>query len=224
MYSNLIRGFFAIVAVGLMVATSFADVFVPAGLNPGDYYHLIFTTSGAMVAQNDDIAVYNLFVNTQAALNPALTGTDMGVNWSAIASTPTVDAIDNALVEAPVYLFDSTLVANGFADIWDGDIASPIFLDQFGNSAGAFDVWTGSGESGLGDPGLELGSTGGVATKGSPFSTDSQWIAFEDFNLTQANSFYAISQKLTVIPEPSSLLFCCCACFAGLRRRRDATI
>jgi hypothetical protein len=98
-------------------------VTVPAGLSPGDTYQLVFVTAGLTDALSTDIADYNNFVQTQAALNPTMTGTDSGVTYSAIGSTLAVDANDNALVSAPVYLVDgSALVATSFIDFWDGTL------------------------------------------------------------------------------------------------------
>ncbi len=121
----------------------------------------------------------------------------LGVNWSAIASTATVDARNNARVVAPVYLFDSSPIASGFGDMWDGNLSNPISRTQFGGSPNV-DVWTGTGSDGFKNG--ELGLPGGApATLGNPFASDGgQWIGFEDFNNTSFNSLYALSEKLTV--------------------------
>ena len=105
---------------------------VPADLNPGDPYHLVFVTQGMRDGTSAAIADYDAFVNAEAALNPSVTGT--GVQWYAIASTASVSARDHAVVGAnvPVYLLDGTTkIADGYADIWDGSIDSTIDVDQF---------------------------------------------------------------------------------------------
>src|SRR5687768_14537876 len=107
-----------------VASSSHGSIFVPPGLNPGDMYHLAFVTRDERDATSSDITVYNAFVQVQAALNPTLTGTDMGVLWNAIGSTASVNARDNAPVAAAVYLLDGTKIADDFGDIWDGSIDS----------------------------------------------------------------------------------------------------
>jgi hypothetical protein len=122
-----------------VASLAFAGPIVPAGLSPGDKYHLVFITRGVHDGASSDISAYNSFVQTEAAANPALTGTDVGITWSAIASTRTVNARDNALVSAPIYLLNGTKVADGFSDLWDSTtpahsplLSAPINVDQFG--------------------------------------------------------------------------------------------
>ena len=144
MLRKFVAGCFCLLVIGSTATRLVAAVFVPAGLNPGDVYQLAFVTTGTTTATSAVIQDYNAFVNAQAALNPALTGTNMGVTWSAIGSTTTVNAQTNALVQAPVYLLNSTQIATGFADFWDGSLLAPINIDQFGQSSGATFAWTGS--------------------------------------------------------------------------------
>ncbi len=205
---------------------SVRDVFVPAGLNPGDEYQLVFVTSGVIGATSPDIAVYNDFVNAQAALNPSLTGTDMGVTYSAIASTPFDAANVNALVEAPVYLLDSSLVANGFADLWDGTIMNPIGLTQFATAQPPGLVWTGSLTTGEAFVDLELGSALGRAIVGFNSQTDGSWIQSTNFDSFPAeHSIYALSETLTVgVPEPSSFVAFVGMGLIGVCRRRSRAV
>ena len=125
-----------ILVFSMTAATSQASVFVPAGLQPGDMYHLAFVTAGARDATSTMIGDYNVFVRSQAAMNSALTGTDMGVMYNAIASTSDDIARVNALVAAPVYLLDGTKIADGFDDMWDGDIDANFQVDQYAMAYG----------------------------------------------------------------------------------------
>jgi hypothetical protein len=162
-------------------------------------YHLVFVTEGARDATSPDIAVYNTFVNDEADQVPELGG----FTWFAIASTQLVDARDNAPVSAPVYRLDGTKVADGFADIWDGDIDSPILINQFGGLEEQ-SVWTGTDANGLAAG--ALGNVGFGAVIGSSVRADQSWV-FDAITETKRLSFplYALSAKLTVpIPEPSS--------------------
>jgi hypothetical protein len=207
-----------LIALAATYVSSWGAPFVPPGLQPGDSYHLAFLTAGVHDAISADIAVYNAFVQKQAELNPAATGTDVGVKWYAIASTEAVDARDNALVSAPVYLFNAfnqLKVADGYADMWDGDLQLAIARDQYGIDkppTGDPDlVWTGSIPDGtaysypLGSGGLGMG--GGIGV-GEVTRTD-RWMHCCAGVETTLHELYALSEKLVVpIPEPSSGTMC----------------
>ncbi len=188
-----------------------ASVFVPAGLNPGDVYQLAFVTTGTTTATSAVIQDYNAFVNAQGALSPALTGTNMGVTWSAIGSTTTVNAQTNAFVQAPVYLLNSTQIATGFADFWDGSLLTPLNIDQFGQASGATIAWTGSFFDGTVSvpPGYALGGALGLARSGNPQKSNVEWV-FDGLGYAQTQQFpmYALSNPLTVVPEPASHFIC----------------
>ena len=214
------------VFLGLAVSSTFADVFVPDGLNPGDEYHLVFVTREAIDAINADINVYNDFAQNQAAMNPELTGTSMGVTYSAIVSTPTVDARDNALIEAPVYLVNGTMIATGFADMWDGSLNSPINYDQHMELRSDF-AWTGSTSIGIGFDSFEVGSPSDLqmALIGTSTTQGSSWIEFTQLGQANHSLIYALSSKLTVptvVPEPASLVVLTGLALAGtgIRRKR----
>ena len=72
--------------ISFITLPSYAATIVPAGLNPGDSYQLIFLTAGTRTAGDSTIGSYNDFVQAQAELNPTLTGTDVGVTYTAVAS------------------------------------------------------------------------------------------------------------------------------------------
>ena len=114
----------AIAALFLAPAAACADIVVPAGLSPGDTYHLAFVTHGTTNATSYNIDDYNSFVQAQTALNPSLTGTHMGVVYKAIGSTIEKAANVNALVSGPVYLLNGTKIVDDFADMWDGRVGS----------------------------------------------------------------------------------------------------
>jgi hypothetical protein len=192
----------------LNAPSSVRAVVVPGELKLGDTYHLVFLTKEKQNAFSTSIGTYNTFVQSQAAQNSILTGTDQGVDWFVMGSTLNDNARDNAVVSAPVYLLDgATKVADGFDDIWDGSVANPIDVDQFGFIVGSPDtLFTGSKSDGTThfDGGVQryLGSTSNVAL-GDPTATNSNWISSAFTSVwSDERSFYALSEELTVVPEP----------------------
>ncbi len=77
-----------------------------------------------------NIAEYNAFVTGVADSVPELLA--LGVTWTAIGSTSTVDARDNtntnpgSAVGVPIYLLNDTLLVNDNTDLWDGSIATAL--------------------------------------------------------------------------------------------------
>lgn len=70
---------------------------VPPDLNVGDEYRLLFVTNSLTDALSADIAVYNVLVAAEAAAVPQLDA--LGTIWTAVASTPTVDARINTMTD-----------------------------------------------------------------------------------------------------------------------------
>ena len=211
-----------------------ASLYVPAGLSPGDTYQLVFVTDGGIAATSSDVSTYNDFAQSEAALS-SITGTGDGIVYSAIVSTSTVDARNNALVVGPVYNLNGELVATGFTDIWDGGLESEINRDQFGASIGGKIVWTGSDQDGYGVSSFELGS-GGISDTATPVSGNSgrdgdKWIDQQRgaIDATSEHRIYALSSEITVpgsepIPEPSAVviwtLLGCASCATVFWRKR----
>ena len=189
---------------------------LPTGVNPatgvawvpGDIYHLAFVTSTTHTASDPNIATYNTFVNAVAATS---TLTDINhIEWRVIGSAQnqaaTQPANVNAPVSGPVYLVDgTTLVATGYADIWDGSIAHGIDMDQNGATVAAnTQVWTGttningtpSNFSTGGPYYRSFGSTVGYCQLGLASSTDSQWITSAEGGFGGVHCFYALSVPL----------------------------
>ena len=202
-------------AIGAVLCTittlSAQAVTVPVGVNPGETYQLVFVTAGTTDALSTDIADYNSFVQTQAALNPTLTGTDIGVTYTAIGSTSTIDANVNAVVSGSVYLVDgSALVATSFSDFWDGTLSQAINKDQHGSTL-LNNTWTGSEADGTAASGQELGLATGSTFFGSSLETDATWIHAGAFgNKSVLIPMYALSSVITApVPVPAAVwLFC----------------
>ena len=193
------------------------SVVVPVGLTAGDQYYLAFVTAGTRDATSSNIADYNQFVQSQAALNPALTGTNMGVQWLAVASTQVgtqgTNAEDNLGLDPrfPIYLLDgTTLVEQHASDLWVIGPQIPIDEDQYANlvpSAGPGEfVWTGTTNQGETAFPNQLGSAMpafGWTPRGPEY-----WVDTDSMTSAAQLPMYAVSQLLTVptsTPEPSSL-------------------
>ena len=179
----------------------------PSGLNPGDSFRFVFVTDGVRVATSTDIADYDSFVNAEAA---GATYNGAVVDWLAIGSTDTVDAIDHiGQTDTPVYLSDGTQVTSSTTStgLWSGGILHSINLDLAGNPVDpAFFVWTGTNPFGTGFGG-PLGSA--MPQTGASTDTGSSWVSSGNSPSGDSRQVYGISAVLTVpsaaVPEPSSL-------------------
>ncbi|MEM8947622.1 MAG: hypothetical protein AAGD11_20800 [Planctomycetota bacterium] len=180
--------------------TAFADLPVPAGLQPGDTYHLLFNSSTFTNALSSSIDFYNNFV--QAAADAAGIGDSAGVTWKAIVSTASIDARNNAIVgvNTPVYNTrggGSQRLADGFSDLWDGALDQFPAYTETGN-VNTVDPWTGSTPAGLRATGSTLGHPSGTAWCGRPTQLGGQWITFFEPSTLASLPVYALSEELTV--------------------------
>ena len=194
---------FAVLVLAGAQTTEAGVIPVPSGLNAGDQYHIVFITTQIRDGTSANISDYNNFVNSVAE-DAGIGPVSAGNQWRAIASTPSTDASANISVTAPVYNMNSELVANNAADLWDGTIANTIAYEEDGTYSNSF-AWTGTLPTGVGDGDRTLGSSTSSLTVGSSIYANAEWIN----SVTRSSSFeyplYAISDTLTVTPEPSPL-------------------
>ncbi len=209
------------------------ELSTPGGLSPGDTFRFVFLTDGTTTATSSNISDYNTFVTNDASTQAGggvVTYNGVTLTWSAIASTSTVNAIDNVgQTMTPVYLADGTLVTTSttLSGLWSGSLVQPINEDLNGKrSTTEVSVWTGTTASGVVSTDGWLGSD--LPLLGQSERTSSKWV--DDQDLTEADdeklNMYGISQVLTVVPEPSTLLMAGTGISAGIaygwfRRRRD---
>ena len=179
----------------------------PAGLLPGDEFRFVFVTDGTTAATSANISDYDTFVQSQA---DGATYNGVQVNWLAIGSTATVNAIDHVgVTDLPVFLVSGTEVtpSTTAAGLWSGILLNPINEDINGQTVSAQNVWTGTVSTGAGSPGLTLGSA--VPWVGSTNSAASTWVSFGLVPQSNTLAMYGISQILVVpasVPEPSGML------------------
>ena len=214
-----------------LLARSTTAAIIPSDLNPGDTYHLAFVTSTTFYARRsfaDGPGGFDSLV--QAAADAAGTVDTTGATWHIIASFggsyPPVDARDHALVSAPVYRLDGVRVADGFDDMWDGSLANPINVDEFGDTLVGRTLtgtrWTGEARAYIGG--------GELVTWGESNQHNSYWIDRSLANWGSYAHMYGLSEELTVpgdvIPEPSGLVLWSSLAVIGItilwRRRRTA--
>ena len=224
--SNFIRSalkalVLACISGSTLVTTAWAITVVPPSLKPGDQYRLLFTTYEVTQATSSDIAYYNNFVTTAANNQASLSA--LGATWTAIASTATVNALDNTstnptTASVPIYNLSGFITAATYTQLWCTSCSTPTHLSlnpneteygsflfasqRWGLSSAA--VWTGTGP--YGTLAYALGST--APSYGSADCIVSCWM-YNDAPTygardvpTQYGHLYALSSVLTV-PTPS---------------------
>ena len=189
------------------------------GVTPGDTYQLVFVPSTFTDATSSDIGDYNAFV--QAAADAAgiglggTLGTSGNVSWTAIGSTATVNARDNAVVAGQVFNLAAEVVATSFLDMWDGTLQNAIAYNEFGvGGVGANGAHTGSFADGTRDINcLGCQGTGSAGVRVGFRTSATNWITFTDSGPLTLLPIYALSEVLdytgtpiNVIPEPSTAL------------------
>ena len=122
---------------------------IPAGVEPGDSFRLLFVTSTYTSAASTVLSTYNTFVQGRAAANANLAG--FSGQFRALIST-SVDARDNTATTGtgvPIYWVGGDKVADDYADLYDGSWDSEAGRTETGAGRGGhLVVWTGSNADG----------------------------------------------------------------------------
>lgn len=208
---TLLLGMVALGASLGLIPSAVAAPLIPAGLKPGDTYHLIFATSTLQPGNFGGIAAGDNIVNTLANVTGTKTAT---APYRAILSDSTSDAINLTSFlsggGSPIYNTQGQLVSNSYANMFLGSataLVNPIRYDEFGNGVN-LGSWTGTDSSGLHNGNSFSDWTGGPGpgTRGGVLLTSSQWVnSGANSTHIQALRLYGISSMLTVpVPEPSS--------------------
>jgi len=136
------------------------------------------------------------------------------VNWFALGSTTTTDAVINVNITGPVInTFNSAGIAVDAADMWDFKFTENR-TDLEGNLR---NIFTGSTGGGLADAGDELGAANNTTRR--HWTGWADWVA-ANANQTSSDPLYmiGISEQLTVVPEASAALLVGLAGLTLLRR------
>lgn len=200
--------------VGLASSQAASIQTVPPGVQAGQTYRLAFVTSTTTDATSTDIGVYNMFVQNLADSVADLAG--LNATWTAIASTGTVNAVDNiSWLSATdmIYGLDGTLVSDPshllFYDSNDAffDAAIPTYEDGSAVTASQI-VWTGTSRVGTN---TQNGCCTAPMGSSTPFTgvtgTSNVTGAFaQNFDtVTATHLMYAISSEITApAPEPGT--------------------
>ena len=208
----------------------------PSGLAAGDTFRFIFLTQGTITGTSADISTYDTFVNSQAG-GAQYQGSS--VSWSAIISTPTINARDHVGdygTNFPVFRIDGTRIANSLTTdaagkgLWTSSVlASPSFGIDGAALSGSSSAWTGSNYDGtkndyspVGAPSVVFNGTTypGLSMKGSTNISTSAWLRDINDSNTASLRVYGMSEQLTVIPEPSACALLGLGAFGLVARRR----
>ena len=203
--SLICRSISALVLVFFAQTANAVPVIQPAGLNTGDPYRLMFTTSTERDATSINIADYNAFVSGVANGVGELAG--LGTTWTAVASTGGVSARDNTGTQGvagpPIYNLNGEIVATDYGNLWNGDLDNALFYDENGSLLSVLGsenhVWTGTSNIGaiqgpLGDANVQYGFLN---------STNSDWTQTNMFIANSIdNRLYAMSGTLSAVPLP----------------------
>jgi|GEM_PF-3336713 len=181
---------------------------VPADLEPGTPYRLMFVTTNVTNAESDDIEYYNNFVMSEAAAIPKLA--EFGTNWTAMASTPTVDARDNTNTDptpggptgVPIYLVDGTRVADNYDQLWlYGGFQQLLSQPKITNNAqvtNAIRVWNGTQIHGTANRPLGGTAFGNISGAGNPVDLQAAYLLSNPWDQADMLPLYGISDVITV--------------------------
>lgn len=167
---------------------------VPAGLNPGDEFYVIFASSTTLVSTFPAIASYNAHANTAADLSGVKGTDDPSITWSALMAhsdgTTQTTSLFAANTSAPIYNLNGDVVADNVADMFDGTLDNAIGYDQSGTAINRF-AFTGFSSDGSTSDEIGTGSRSGHIT-----AADGTWASVVSFS-PNPESVYAVSPLLT---------------------------
>jgi hypothetical protein len=198
----------ALSIAGIASATLIESI---AALDDGDKYRVLFVTSDTRNAVSPSIADYNDFVTDAASIGTATK--DLGLLWTAVASTESVDAQVNTGIlstdNSDVTFFNTSggIVALSGSTFWGVHSGVHISYTEHGSFANPW-VYTGTLLDGTGRTGTELGQD--EVHIGQAFVNGGGWVSYAGFTTPKgtARNLYAassMSTKAANIPEPGTI-------------------
>ena len=208
----------------------------PVGLKPGDRYRLFFTTSETRDGTSTDADEYNSFVQTVADAAPVVGSWNL--TWTAVARTPDTRAQINSNTDPltpdlnripeedriPIYRVDGQQIWYDYQHMWEflnENVPSAPTVTEIGTEY-IGSVWTGTINAT--DPGsFPLGTQ--TPYLGFSDSKSAVWCCSGGSNRFDEYPLYAISEVITAVPEPNSLLllFLASTLMILLRRRENCS-
>ncbi len=202
------------------------DFVVPAGLQEGDQFRVMFVTQDTTQAVSQNLSFYDDFVSQQASNGTWTAGLGTS-DWRVVGSTLADNANNHTATlpaggGVPIFNLAGAIIAEDNADLWDLNLTNPINIDQDGNEL-AVEVWTGTSPAGARRTNRWLGAPSGLTTVGLSNATNAFWTSQ---SLPAANTefrhAYAISGVITVtaVPEPGTAWTLALASLLLFSRRR----
>lgn len=210
----------ALASVSMFMAFSSVDAAIvhPTGIGDNTQYRFMFISTTGTNATSTTIGDYDNIVAGDATTHGVDTDGVNPIIWRAVVSVNGGDdalthiSVDNTggwdIASVPIYLVNTnTLIANNFADLFNGSIAVKINRQPNGNIvADATPTWTGSASNGTASN--PLGTF--FPNRGRAGSVNGDWIAHSNQFNAENQLVYGISNVLvtptaSVVPEPSSL-------------------
>lgn len=192
------------ISIAVLSSSIHAALTVPAGLNPGDAYRVIFVSSTPINGTSSITADYDAHIQGVAD-TAGIGGT---LEWIAIVSTPTESAIDHvtnfvaANPNIPIYNQAGEMLVSVTNNLWNG-LSTAVLYDEFG-AVGHSGMWTGTDVDGQALINRELGTSAPVI--GSSSSNTSVWLNWMlTFSSLELHTLYGLSATIIVPGGPSAL-------------------
>ena len=205
--------FYRLLMVACLLAPFSADALdapadlVPAGLNVGDQFYVVFTTSTYPQATSTLISFYNSYVQGVAAASTISGVRAISSGFQVIGATAATNQCKPADLTKPVYNVNKTQVSSLASLMYDPGaqaLGTPLKISESGQdiSGAQGQAFAGCNSDGTTFTGSTLGDS--LVGIGSTTATDTDWIssAGQQVGNNQNKSLYAISALLTVAPPP----------------------
>jgi hypothetical protein len=189
-----------LLVVGATHALDAPTELVPAGLNPGDQFYVVFTSSTDQTAISTDISTYNALVEGLAATSSIAGVRSISGYFKVIGATSTNNQCQPADLTKPVYTVTKRLISSSVSSMFTPTIvglSSPLDVDESGVAATNGISYTGCNTDGSPLINNELGQSN-VAI-GFTSVMNYQWLYYgAPYPNYFIKAIYAISPLLTV--------------------------